>query len=1789
MSPSTASEGSSSAGPVTRTPSRQLLVAWFLSSLLGIAVGYQAGYALPNAWVGAVVAVWCGFAAWSLSQRHLLIQSSCGVSAIAASISALIGLLLFPSSGDVQGLVTDSELQRLFVLITATAGIPLLFGERHRYRTRWAMGSGIVLTLLGLIRFGHLLTGLEASDPAPSFRNALLVVALVGVGLTYVRSALGGDLGQHALARLGALVAAASLSVVAAARLFNLPSLTNTLQAEPSAQLAVTLAFGLVAAGILLQSSRRFAAKRYVAAAVIALALLLLALHPTFVETHAVLSRVNDWLSGASGRPGIGQSIATSISILAAAFSLLLLGGDSRTPTRALLAWLSAVLVMLLASVAALGYLLDVDMLEQWGDRSSLAPLIHAAAFALGFSLMSLADGDSARSARRAQWLPLSAGIMIMIIGVLGWQALLPDEVKRVEFTTDRLAQSMVRRVTDALQHYADLAELQPGEATGLGSAASEVVIAAADSPAALAQALALQGRYDPDRLLHAAPIVTDASALPPGHWDASRFSVDGSQFLWLSHPASNQQSGRTAILQLDTLLDFALTPSPVGYSLELTSEQRTVKTISTEIADDARWSRQISAQWGGLEWSLRLTPTQDTLGLMTSRLPSTVLLAGMLLGGLLALALRLAFLSRERAHAAELVSAGLRREVDARLATERALERSLDEIGLILSSITDGFVFLDRDLAFTYANDRAGRLLGDEPDHLTGHSIVEIWPELSVDGSELLLRQAIDSQTTTSFESNTHREDRWLDVRAYSHPEGLALFIRDVTQERLSAQQLALSEAFLRHAQRLADVGSWRVETTRDHWLWSDQLYRILGIDGAAAPNLLLILQRTHAEDRSRLESAFDLLAKTGQALDIEHRLQLDDGRTLRVHSRAEAERDASGRIIALSGTLQDITDRKAQELALSQALERAERHARQLRALNRVSLMASSHMDDAGLLQRLLDEIRDAVGTHLASLHLLPAENGGQLTPTVSLSDKYARWRQFSAPVYGLGLLSLAKRGGGVLRLNETQLLSHPAFQNYGRHASEHPPLRALLSVPLRDHAGHCLGFLQFSDPLDRDEFHVDDETISVQFAQVIAITLVWRSLISELHAAHQRLTEQVAELTRSRALLANAERVAGLGTWEFEFGDITHPILRGSEQMHRLVQPSDGVMSVVNAMARIHPEDLAKVRDDFISATQGSISINHDLRLCRDDQSYIWVHAQAELVRDEQGNPARLVGTLHDITEMREEQEIEHERANVLRAVASGLSLHETASMVIRSFESRYQRRRAIIVANPDAELPITLVAPSFSEGFAQVAEPFMQGSADSMTRHAANTGQRVIVTDISRDHRFPESNAALQRLGLSACCATPIVAPDGRVLGVFTVYHHHPHVPEANELKAIDAGVALLVIASNAALAQKRLEESRQRLRSLFTLVPDAVFVLDTQGIIADCNEAALRLLRTEVDALMGTPVEQLVGDSDRLTMDDYVTRAALGETLRFDHSGQRSDGSRFDAVTTTLPITVDGQTVGVYAAMVDVSEQRAAQAALSSALQDVQSRNRELQDFAFVASHDLQEPLRKVQAFGDRLRTHLGEQLDADGADYIERMRSAAARMQALINDLLAYSRVSRNAHTPSRINLNQIARDVLGDLETRIESSHAIVDLGDLPTLNADPVHMHQLLQNLIGNSLKFISTDRPPRIKVRAEHFERGSLANPEPWARLLVEDNGIGFDNRYLDRIFSPFQRLHGRSQYEGSGIGLAIVRKIVERHGGQIRADGRPGLGAVFIVELPANGQPLSNETGVWEDAR
>jgi signal transduction histidine kinase len=260
---------------------------------------------------------------------------------------------------------------------------------------------------------------------------------------------------------------------------------------------------------------------------------------------------------------------------------------------------------------------------------------------------------------------------------------------------------------------------------------------------------------------------------------------------------------------------------------------------------------------------------------------------------------------------------------------------------------------------------------------------------------------------------------------------------------------------------------------------------------------------------------------------------------------------------------------------------------------------------------------------------------------------------------------------------------------------------------------------------------------------------------------------------------------------------------------------------------------------------------------------------------------------------------------------------------------------------------------------------------------------------------------------------------------------------------------------------------------------------------------------------------------------------------------------------------------DGGTIATYQDITEVEENAET---MLQYTQKLEHSNRELIDFAYVASHDLQEPLRKIEAFGDRLAKKYAEILPEDGKMFVDRMQNAASRMRRLINDLLSYSRVTTNAKPFELVSLNNVLSEVLSDLQIRIEENNAKVETTDLPTIEGDPTQLRQLLQNLVGNALKFRKADVNPIVKVSATRVENKANKSFEPLLILTIEDNGIGFDNQYKDQIFTIFQRLHSRNEYEGTGIGLATCRKIVERHGGKINATGEPGQGSKFTITFP-----------------
>jgi PAS domain S-box-containing protein len=269
-------------------------------------------------------------------------------------------------------------------------------------------------------------------------------------------------------------------------------------------------------------------------------------------------------------------------------------------------------------------------------------------------------------------------------------------------------------------------------------------------------------------------------------------------------------------------------------------------------------------------------------------------------------------------------------------------------------------------------------------------------------------------------------------------------------------------------------------------------------------------------------------------------------------------------------------------------------------------------------------------------------------------------------------------------------------------------------------------------------------------------------------------------------------------------------------------------------------------------------------------------------------------------------------------------------------------------------------------------------------------------------------------------------------------------------------------------------------------------------------------------------------------------------------------------------------TLDGKISEVLGAALDITERREIEEKLFHQTIELKQSNKSLEEYAYVASHDLKEPLRKISTFGDRLFSTQYAALDNEGRNYLEKIISSSKRMQQMINDLLSVSMITGNKEF-KLFSLKNILDEVVQTLEYKIEEINAVVESDHLPEANIVPSQFRQLFQNLLSNSLKFMRPDAVPHITIthrflNPDHVKFYNLSKSNQYLEIQFKDNGIGFDKQFSEKIFTIFQRLHSRSEYEGTGIGLAICRRITENHGGTIIARGEPNKGSVFTIIIP-----------------
>jgi PAS domain S-box-containing protein len=633
------------------------------------------------------------------------------------------------------------------------------------------------------------------------------------------------------------------------------------------------------------------------------------------------------------------------------------------------------------------------------------------------------------------------------------------------------------------------------------------------------------------------------------------------------------------------------------------------------------------------------------------------------------------------------------------------------------------------------------------------------------------------------------------------------------------------------------------------------------------------------------------------------------------------------------------------------------------------------------------------------------------------------------------------------------------------------------------------------------------------------------------AELGEANKNLQQQIAERSRIEAeLRVTNERLdlalrgATDGIWDW---DLVTGQMYFSPRWKEMLGYADNEIGdrFKEWETRLHPEDrdraLAAFRD-YLGGKRATFELEHRLR--HKDGSYRWILSRGVAVWDAAGKPRRMAGSHVDLTERRHAEQALKESESKLRAFINNVPA------ILFSID----RSGVITMAEG-----LGMDALRFVDGGIvghSVAELYgdIPGVVESVRRALAGES---LVTTMQLHQMFYE------------VAYSPIHAPDGAVTGVIGVAHD---TTERHK-------------------AEQALEVSERRTRLIIENAYDAYVAMDQDGAIVDWNPQAENIFGWKRDEVIGKPLSDII-------IPQRVRNQHLQGLVHYLHTGEgpllnrriemqalRRTGQEFPVELTISTLRIENNVI--FSAFIhDISERIRAKEALEASAAELRRSNEELEQFAYIASHDLQEPLRMVASYTQLLERRYAAQLDDAAREFIGYAVDGARRMQQFITGLLQYSRVGTERRILAEVNLREAYEVALANLRFAIEESGATVEDRDLPVVRGDPRQLTQLFQNLIGNALKFRKSGTAPRIQVWGE-------PDGHAFWRISVRDNGIGLDPKFADRVFAIFQRLHTREEYEGTGLGLAICKKIVERHGGRIWVESKEGEGATFSFTLPA----------------
>jgi PAS domain S-box-containing protein len=1040
-----------------------------------------------------------------------------------------------------------------------------------------------------------------------------------------------------------------------------------------------------------------------------------------------------------------------------------------------------------------------------------------------------------------------------------------------------------------------------------------------------------------------------------------------------------------------------------------------------------------------------------------------------------------------------------------------------------------------------------------------------------------------------------------------------------NIQNEKETTEQLSKSEALYKQAQEISHIGNYTLDLKTKELFLSDELKRIYELD----------LERTtfqysevtvmrHPADADIVDKTMNNTFTTYEPFDFDFRIITKKGTQKTVHAIGEIMFDKEGEAAQLVGTFQDVTERHA----ILEQLRKSDSRHKQTEALTHIGsyiwhleqgvlewsdemfriygmqptpdstirsddIRRFNHPDDVEHVNNVITEAINEKKPHdfyyriilndgtIKILHArgdLLLENGkviqwvGTAQDVTEKQTLIRRLRQ-SESMYKQAE-ELADMGNwrwdmAINKLEWTDQL----YKIYGLEPQTeeitidrflnfvHPEDRAAIEESVKK--GFPDNFLDFTFRI------ITDKGIEKTLRSIAQVQRNDQGQVINIIGTEQDITERqilISRLQESEKLYKQAQALARLGNWTM---DLKTRIFSWSDEMYNIYEVTkEEQFNVEKWLNYMHPEDRDEVRNYLEECIRNKTPYDKHHRIIIPQTDTIkMLHRKGEFIFDEQGEPVKLMGTTQDVTQQyRIQQELKDNQTFIRKIADATPSIIASYNVTTGHYSFISEGIKKLLGYDPSevkekgAAFFVDIIHPDD-------LQPIMEKNAEAIkeANRPENREQNDVVEFIYRMRH---------------------------VDGDYLWFHTYGTIFDRNVNGEVEHVLNISLDVTDQYEAIRTIEEQEHFIEHIADASPTVLYLYDiTSDSIVYVNREIFFVLgysREEILAMGSHVTEKLYHPDDlHLLPERKLSDKKIAESdimLQYECRMKNKDGEWQWFLVREVVFKTDekGNVLQIVGAALDISRRKEMERTLLQNSFQLEQSNASLEEFAYIASHDLKEPLRKISTFGDRLVANSSDKLTPEGKIYLNKIVDASQRMQTMINDLLSISMISGDKSFEP-YSLQQILDETLQTLEYKIEQKNAIIKADKLPVANIIPSQFRQLFQNLLSNSLKFVQDDKQPVITIdctilKIHEVSHYQLRSAEKYLKLDFSDNGIGFENEFAGKIFAIFQRLHGRSEYEGSGIGLAICKKIVEHHGGVIYASGVPDKGATFTIILP-----------------